>query len=399
MVSPNPTNMYADAQHAIEIGNTTDPITARLNEVGLPALICDDEGCILALNSGAVEMLAPETAPGMTIAELASSEDDVSTIQHFWQSRSELRKGGDLECRLRGLLGDDRDLHMVVIPVNTGSSEVWLAVINDLTETLIHSNELEIYARELSELYQNNKRQLTRLQEAEKSREHFYSVLHHELKTPLTSLKAAQEMLGSPEAGIAQSGIVLRLLDNMSRSTARLERLITDLLDVATARSGGLSLYRSPVDMVSIIEQVVDEMTPAANDRGVSIVGRWRKKQGLMVTGDEIRLQQIVANILSNAIKAAPLGGIVRVEAAKAASHARISIANPGVRLDPDVKEKLFEPFQKSSAGGYNPGAGLGLSVVDSLVKAHGGQISVEDTGRQVRFTFTIPLWRKRASK
>ncbi|MDP6454590.1 MAG: HAMP domain-containing sensor histidine kinase [SAR202 cluster bacterium] len=206
-------------------------------------------------------------------------------------------------------------------------------------------------------------------------------------------------MLGSPEAGIAQSGIVLRLLDNMSRSTARLERLITDLLDVATARSGGLSLYSSPVDMVSIIEQVVDEMTPAANDRDVTIVGKWRKKQGLMVTGDEIRLQQIVANILSNAIKAAPVGGIVRVEATKAAPHAKISVANPSVRLDPEVKDKLFEPFQKSSAGGYKPGAGLGLSVVDSLVKAHGGRISVEDTGRQVRFTFTIPLWRKGASE
>lgn len=391
--------MYANAQQTVETDIPTDAITARLNDVGLPALICDDEGCILALNSGAVDMLAPETAPGMTIAELASSPDDVSAIQRIWQRKSKLREGWDFECRLRGMLGDDRDLHMVVIPVKTGFSEAWLAVINNLTEALIHSNELEIYARELSELYQNNKRQLVKLQEAEKSREQFYSVLHHELKTPLTSLKAAQEMLGSPEAGLTQSGIVVRLLDNMSRSTARLERLITDLLDVATARSGGLSLYRSPVDMVSIIDQVVDEMTPAANDRNVSIVGKWRKKQGLMVTGDEIRLQQIVANILSNAIKAAPTGGIVRIGAAKAASHAKIHVANPNVRLDPNMKDKLFEPFQKSSAGGYKPGSGLGLSVVDSLVKAHGGRISVEDTGRQVRFTFTIPLWRKGASK
>ena len=398
-MSPIPTIMCADTQHAIGNGNAADTITARLNEVGLPALICDDEGCILALNSGAVEMLAPEAAPGMTIAELASSENDVSAIQRFWQSRSKLRTGGDFECRLRGRHGDDRDLHMVVILVNAGPREVWLAVISNLTEALIHSNELEIYARDLSELYQKNKRQLVRLQEAEKSREHFYSVLHHELKSPLTSLKAAQEMLGSPEAGVAQSGIALRLLDNMSRSTARLERLITDLLDVATARSGGLSLHRSSVDMVSIIDQVIGEMTPAANDKEVSIVGKWRKKQGLMVLGDEIRLQQIVANILSNAIKAAPTGGIVRVEAVKAAPYAKISVANPSVRLDPKVKDKIFEPFQKSSAEGYNPGAGLGLSVADSLVKAHGGHISVEDTGRQVRFTFTIPLLRKGASK
>ncbi|MDP6454591.1 MAG: hypothetical protein QF898_14915 [SAR202 cluster bacterium] len=181
-MSPFTTNMYTNTQQTVEIIGNADAITAHLNDVGLPALICDEQGYILALNSGAVGMLAPETAPGIAIAELASSSDDVSVIQQIWQRKSKLREGWDFECRLKGLLGDDRDLHLVVIPVNTGTSEVWLTVINNLTETLIHSHELEIYAKELSELYQNNKRQLARLQEAEKSREHFYSVLHHELR-------------------------------------------------------------------------------------------------------------------------------------------------------------------------------------------------------------------------
>tara|TARA_Y100000310_G_scaffold342035_1_gene443456 strand:- start:2655 stop:3473 length:819 start_codon:yes stop_codon:yes gene_type:complete len=236
--------------------------------------------------------------------------------------------------------------------------------------------------------------ELERLRQAERFRTQFYSVLHHELKTPLTSIRAALDMLLGPELSATHNTMVTRLLNNMGRSTSRLERLISDLLDVAIAQGDDLPIFRGPVDISNVIHQVVTELTPTADSKGVFIAGGWRGGDGPMVTGDEIRLQQIMANLLSNAIKASPDRGPVLIDIAEVSANAEISVANRGEPLDQELKDRLFEPFQKSAAGGYRAGTGLGLSVVNSLVAAHDGRIDLDDSGGQVKFTIVIPLWR-----
>lgn len=235
--------------------------------------------------------------------------------------------------------------------------------------------------------------ELARLRQAEKFRAQFYSVLHHELKSPLTSLRAALDMLTGPDLSETHNSVTSRLLRNMGRSTTRLERLISDLLDVALAQGDGLLINKGPVDVSNVIHQVVVELEPAASAKELFISGGWRGGDGPTVAGDEIRLQQIMANLLTNAIKASPERGPVLIDIVEDAGHAAISVSNRGEPLDADLKDRLFEPFQKSSAGGYEAGTGLGLSVVNSLVAAHSGQIELDDSGGQIRFTVWIPLW------
>ena len=240
--------------------------------------------------------------------------------------------------------------------------------------------------------------ELARLRQAERFRAQFYSVLHHELKSPLTSLRAALDMLTGPEKSETHNTITARLLDNMGRSTARPERLISDLLDVALARGDDLSIHKGPVDVSNVIHQVVTKLAPAAGTKEVFISGGWRGGDGPTVAGDEIRLQQIMANLLTNAIKASPERGPVLIDIVEDADAnvAAITVSNRKGPLDPELKDRLFEPFQKSSAGGYAAGTGLGLSVVGSLAAAHGGRIELDDSEGWLRFTVRIPLWRGR---
>ena len=385
------------ADAALWVGMPEGYVKARFSDIGLPALICDADGRIRALNSDAGEIFCPEAVPGARLSDLAAKEDDVEGLQRLWLSNASRGRGWSHECRLRGRHGADADVYLVVVPISDQSRDgvTWLVVVDNLTESLIHARELEIYASELGQLYQENRKHLVELQEAQRSREHFFSLVSHELKTPLTSLKAALEMLGSTEAPLPEETYLRRLINNMDRSTTRLERMINDLLDLATVRSGGLSLNLGIIDIVEVIDAVVEEMSLALDDKSVSLMGDWSQKRGLIVKGDEIRLQQIVQNLLSNAVKAAPENGVIHIGASRSSPNVRVSVSNPGVSLDPTVKGRLFDPFRKVSGGGYKAGAGLGLSVVDSLVRAHGGTVSVTDSRRRVSFTFVLPLWRK----
>jgi len=149
--------------------------------------------------------------------------------------------------------------------------------------------------------------------------------------------------------------------------------------------------------MVEVIQAVIDDMAVLMKKKNLSLRWSMAGKSELIVEGDELRLHQIVQNILSNAVKAAPLNGKIRVTASYNSNHVRVVIANPGVKLDPALKSVLFQPFTKSSFGGYKAGAGLGLSVVETLVKAHGGTLEVVEGQRQVAFTFSIPIRRRTA--
>jgi signal transduction histidine kinase len=101
----------------------------------------------------------------------------------------------------------------------------------------------------------------------------------------------------------------------------------------------------------------------------------------------------VVHNLLSNAAKAAPQGGSIRVTVRPNPGGVRVGITNPGVTLDPKIRASLFQPFTKSGAGGYQTGAGLGLSVVDALVKANRGSVRATARRNSVTFSFTIPRW------
>lgn len=369
---------------------------ARIQDIGMAALLCDSSGCILTMNQQASAVLDPGAVPGSQLENLAAHEAAAAELRSTWGSHCNQGVGWSYEGKLKGRMRALVDLHLVVIPVSSVSStqQVWLVVMQDLTATLFHARELEIYALELGQLYQKNRQDLRRLEEAERSREQFFSLVSHELKTPLTSLKAALEMLCTPEVLPLSSKDAWRLADTMKRSGVRLERLMNDLLDIAIARSGGMDLSFAAVDVCDVINAVVDEMTPVANERGVVLAGNTKSKHGLVVKGDDLRLQQVFLNLVSNAIKATPPQGTVRMKCTRSANTVQVVVTNPG-ELSETIKGSLFEPFRKSAAGGYKAGAGLGLTVVQALVQAHKGGVEATSRRKQVAFTVTLPLWGK----
>lgn len=390
------------SQTATKAAETESPpsldelVIAHIQDIGMPALLCDGECRIQAINRQAAAILDHSATAGGYLHDLASLQDAAGELQSVWLARCGLGAGWSYETKLLGNLGAHIDLHLVVIPVASAgrAKQVWMVVLQDLTETIFHARELEIYALELSNLYQKNRQDLQKLEEAERSREQFFSLVTHELKTPLTSLKASLEMLCTPEMIPPQEQDAWRLADTMKRSTVRLERLMNDLLDVATARSGGMDLAFSAVDLCDVVQEVVAEMTPVAGEKGVTLLGPTNYRQGLVVNGDELRLQQVLLNLVGNAIKATPTGSAVRIKTARTANEVQLSVVNPG-ELPESLRNHLFEPFRKSPAGGYRTGAGLGLTVVQVLVKAHKGTVQAESRRKQVIFTVTIPLWGK----
>jgi len=376
--------------------NLDELVIAHLQDIGMAALLCDGDCRILAVNHQAAASLDTQAIAGSNLYDLAAPQEAADELYSAWLTRCGQGAGWSCETKLLGSLGAHVDWHLVVIPVASAgrATQVWMVVLQDLTETIFHARELEIYAKELSRLYQKNRQDLQKLEEAERSREQFFSLVTHELKTPLTSLKAALEMLCTPE--VIPPGIqdAWRLADTMKRSTVRLERLMNDLLDVATARSGGMDLTFSAVDLCDVVHAVIAEMTPVAGEKGVDILGPTNYRQGLIVNGDELRLQQVLLNLVGNAVKATPSGSAVRIKTARTANTVQLSVVNPG-ELPETLKDHLFEPFRKSPAGGYRTGAGLGLTVVQALVKAHRGTVQAESRRKQVVFTVTIPLWGK----
>lgn len=367
-------------------------VTIHVEDIGLPAVLCDTGGRLLAVN-GQARGLLNLADQGSSLFDLAVSIEGGKRLEAAWQEKAGQGHGWTHECQLQGKLGAALEMQLVAMSVLSGpaSQHCWLVIVQDLTGTVMHAKELEIYAQELSQLYRENKQHIQKLEEAARSREHFFSLVSHELKTPLTSQKAAMEMLNNPGMIPADATGALKLVSTMTRSTARLERLISDLLDVAVAFSGGLSLRFDPVDMTYTIHSVMDEMRPLAREKDITLNGPKRRKP-LIVRGDEIRLQQVVQNLLSNAIKAAPQGSAIQIATSARDKQARVTVTNPG-SIPEDLRPTIFEPFRKSPAGGYRTGAGLGLTVVDALVKAHGGDVELEPDRKMVSFTFSIPLY------
>lgn len=368
-------------------------LAVSLLGLGMPAALCDQDAMLMEVNQAAASLLGSSLSRSASLFTVAPSEKECLVLEAIWRANSAKTEGWSYRFQTKSAAGTELSLQILAIPFSTipGGKQAWLVVFQDLTEFFFHTQQLEMYAQELAQLYQANKDHVLRLEESAKSRDHFFSLVSHELKTPLTPLMAALEMLRSPGFTQDSKEHTEALVNSTWRAAQRLERVITDILDLAVARSGALSLHIRPVNISEIIELVTEEMMPLALAKGIAIKGRTRK--AAMVRGDELRLQQVVQNLLSNAIKAEPEKGTIRVSISALSGACRVKITNQRATLDESLKKTIFQPFVKSTAGGYKTGAGLGLAVVDALVKAHGGSVGVLPGRRHVTFFFTVPLW------
>ncbi|MFL5391824.1 MAG: ATP-binding protein [Myxococcales bacterium] len=231
---------------------------------------------------------------------------------------------------------------------------------------------------------------VTAEKQLDRERSEFLTVAAHELRTPLTPLSM---YLQGIERRLARGlPIEPELVVKARRQVGRLSRLVEDLLDVSRLESGRLTLSRDRVALDQIVSEVVSDFRAAAPQH--EIVLR-RPTRGVQAMGDRERLEQVVVNLVQNAIKYSPQGGRVEVSVERNGSQARVTVTDEGIGIPKDEQRHIFERFfraQNATTRNYG-GLGIGLYVSNEIVERHGGAFEVvSEPGKGTTFGFTIPL-------
>ena len=238
----------------------------------------------------------------------------------------------------------------------------------------------------------DNARLYEQAQRAVSVRDEFMSIASHELKTPLTALQGYLQFiqLFTNKKGEAPPGPDLsEMLICAESQSQRMLRLVNDLLDVANIRSGKLSISPAVCDLSVIVAEVIRRLEPVAGIAG-STIGL-KGPGGLTGRWDQTRLEQVTTNLLSNAIKYGR-GRPIQVQVEDAGDAVRLVISDQGIGIAPEMRDRIFERFERLVSANDYAGLGLGLYIVRQIVEAHGGRIRVEsETGEGSRFEVILP--------
>jgi signal transduction histidine kinase len=232
-----------------------------------------------------------------------------------------------------------------------------------------------------------------RLQELDRLKSDFVSNVSHELRTPLTAIKGAVDLILREVAGPLTEKQV-HYLTRVRSNTQHLAGLINDLLDLSKIESGKIEMKSSRVSMGGLVHEVVETLRPIAAEKGIALEAAI-PEQSIMVWADRDKVNQVLMNLIGNAIKFTPAQGTVTVSALKNGNESiRVSVCDDGPGILAAEKEKIFDKFyQIAEVDGVKPkGTGLGLAICKALVELHGGRIWVEtEMNRGSTFSFTLP--------
>ncbi|HET7433997.1 MAG TPA: PAS domain S-box protein [Thermoanaerobaculia bacterium] len=227
-------------------------------------------------------------------------------------------------------------------------------------------------------------------QEANRAKDEFLMTLSHELRTPMTAILGWSRVLPTlPHDDESFSEAIAAI----GRSAQLQARLIDDVLDVSRIVSGKLRLSPENVDIGRLLESSVEAVRPTAAAKSIKVTTDISPGLGAIVA-DATRLQQIIWNLLTNALKFTPRNGTVSISARRTSSHIQIAVADTGEGIHPGFLPHVFEPFRQAEnpSTRVHGGLGLGLSIVRYLVEAHGGTVAAESEGRGKGATFTVTL-------
>ncbi len=255
------------------------------------------------------------------------------------------------------------------------------------------ADELRKGEAERDELLRKERQAREAAEAADRSKDEFMAVLSHELRTPLNAVYGWARMLQSGE--LRDDATIARAKDAIVRNADAQVRLIDDLLDLSRITTGKMRLDVRRVDMPGVLSGALDAVRPAADAKGIRIRTTIDPDVGL-VTGDPARLQQVVWNLLMNAVKFTPRGGDVNLQLQRVNAHVQIVISDTGQGIAPAMLPHVFERFRQadSSSTRAHGGLGLGLALVKHLVQLHGGTVVAhsDGDGRGATFTVTVPI-------
>ncbi|MBA3638659.1 MAG: PAS domain S-box protein [Acidobacteria bacterium] len=306
-------------------------------------------------------------------------------VMERWKSSIESGKPFDMTFPLRGADGVFRPFLTRVNPLLDGEGRVilWFGTNTDISDQKRNETEKE-------QLLESERRARADAEHASRLKDEFLATLSHELRTPLNAILGWSQLLRHHHSQALDIGEGLTVIERNARMQAQ---LVEDLLDMSRIVSGKLRIDVQRVDVAGVIDEAIEAVRPAAEAKGLRIEKVLDTHVGA-VRGDPARLQQVVWNLLMNAIKFTPRSGKVQVALERVNSHIEITVADNGEGITPEFLPHVFERFRQADAASTrkHSGLGLGLAIVKSIVEAHGGQVRVKSPGAGRGSTFSVEL-------
>jgi len=341
-------------------------IEAILRGIGDAVIVTDDHLNLILLNPVAAEIFAVQepVGVGLPLPLVVSDEKLIALINQAL--------GGDTTPAM----GE------IVRPARNGGKELTYQAL--ASPFMTEDNQPEGVVTVL--------RDITGQKELEKMKSAFLSMVSHELKTPLHSIKGFVDIILMGKTGRINE-LQRDFLGSVQVQTLTLQRLIEELLEISRLEAGQVRLRPETIRLAEIAEGVVNRLRPLADESRVELAVQI--PAGLPpIEADRLRVEQVISNLVDNAIKFTPAGGQVRVLAEDQGEMVRVSVCDTGIGIPPDQRDRVFERFYQvdGSATRSYKGIGLGLTICKEIVARHGGRIWVEsETGKGSQFHFTLP--------
>jgi signal transduction histidine kinase len=239
-------------------------------------------------------------------------------------------------------------------------------------------------------LYQREREQVARLQALDRLQANFVSSVSHELQTPITCIRTSVDLLQATGAGL--SADQADLLGTVSHHVGRLEGLVADLLQVTKLEARRVTLAPQPTDLRLLIDRVVDALRPLSEPKALAVRTGFPPVAG-PVDVDRRRMEEVLTNLLENAIRFSPPGAAIDIQLAESEGQARVAITDRGPGIAPEHHDRIFDRFYTAGGAREHGGVGLGLFIAQQIIQLHGGRIWVESQpGAGSTFFFSVPI-------
>lgn len=257
--------------------------------------------------------------------------------------------------------------------------EALMAALREANGHLIVANlRSQSLAEQMNELYDEAKNAI-------QAKDEFFTLISHELRTPLTSITGWAALL----ARDPDTETVAEAARSIASSAALQAKLIDDLLDISRIMTGKFAIATAAIDLREVLEDTMREMRPVAAAKGLSL--RTTALESCVIQGDAVRLSQVVTNLLANAVKFTPAGGLVETCLTIDGSFAVIEVCDTGEGISADFLPFVFDRRSQATNRRF-AGLGLGLAIVKHIVELHGGSVAAASQGAGKGATFTIRI-------